>query len=509
MENTSKTSLGNVLKIGLSIALIAIQFLLIFGIILRLSEYMDYAYKAFQFFSLLFALYIVNTEGKVSYKFSWIIFILAMPICGMVFYFIWGKAQLPKKTRVRAASAFENTKGFLKQDKAVIDEITDEYVKRHISLMQRMSDFPVYKNTKTKYLEIGETYFECMLEELKKAEKFILIEYFIIAEGTMKQQMMEILFEKAAKGVEVKIMYDEVGSTGVVPKNFVFDCEKHGIMCAPHNSLTFSIFSYISYRDHRKILVIDGNTAMTGGINIGDEYINAIEKHGHWKDTGIMLKGDAVFRFTMLFVWMWEIVTGEKLDPEKYKGSINYPEEKGIIMPFGDGPVFEKSIAANNYMHIITSAKNYVYITTPYLIIDSDMIAALCLSAESGVDVRIITPHIPDKAIVHATTQSFYGELMRSGVKIYEYTPGFIHAKSIVSDDTTCTIGSINFDYRSLYWNYECGVYIYGDSSVIKLKNDILETLKKSQRISLDEWEKQPLIKRMARAFLRVVSPLI
>lgn len=282
-----------------------------------------------------------------------------------------------------------------------------------------------------------------------------------------------------------------------------------GIECRVFNRFRPSLDVFMNYRDHRKICIIDGNVGFTGGINLADEYINAYEKHGHWKDTSIMLKGDAVWSLTILFLQMWGNTLSENdIDFEAYKPTKSYPTD-GFVQPFGDSPIDSDLIGENTYMNIINNAKEYVYIQTPYLILDHEMTTALCLAAQSGIDVRIITPHIPDKWYVHAVTRANYAELVRAGVKIYEYTPGFIHAKTIVSDDTYAIVGTTNFDFRSFYLHFECGVFLFRASTVLDVRNDFLQTQQLSEEITENDCEKVKLPVRILRALLRVFSPLM
>ncbi len=323
----------------------------------------------------------------------------------------------------------------------------------------------------------------------------------------------QILRRKAAQGVDVRVIYDDFGCLFTLPFKYNEVLESKGIRCKVFNPFKPIWSAKMNNRDHRKILVIDGHTAFNGGINLADEYINAIVKHGHWKDTAVMLKGEAVWSFTMMFLTMWNYLDSSKPDDytvymprkeeiEDYKGS-------GYVIPFTDSPLDDEPVGENVYLNIINDAKEYVYITTPYLIIDNEMSTSLILAAKSGIDVRIITPHIADKWFVHAVTRAHYKKLVKFGVKIYEYTPGFIHAKNFVSDDTVSVVGSINLDFRSLYLHFECATWMYKTDSVLKVKEDYLKTLEKCEEITYSDCRKVNIFVRIGRGLLRLFAPMM
>ncbi|MDE7298387.1 MAG: cardiolipin synthase, partial [Lachnospiraceae bacterium] len=340
----------------------------------------------------------------------------------------------------------------------------------------------------------------------EKAEKFIFMEYFIIAEGRMWDTILEILKEKAAAGVDVRLLYDDVGCLRLLPFQYYETIRGFGIKCEAFNPFVPFVSTVMNNRDHRKILVIDGETGFTGGINLADEYINEKERFGYWKDTGIMLKGDAVWNLTVMFLQLWNALRPTDTDFDCFRPRARY-ETDGYVQPYGDSPLDFENVGENVYLNIINSAKDYVYIFTPYLISDSEMISALCLAAKRGVDVRIVTPHIPDKKFAFMLTQSYYEQLMDGGVKIFEFEPGFIHAKCFVSDDIVATVGTINLDYRSLYLHFECGVYLYRTSSVMDVKQDAIDTIARSIPVTRDML-KPVLQKVVLQAFLKLFAPL-
>ncbi|SCH01906.1 Cardiolipin synthase [uncultured Ruminococcus sp.] len=477
-----------------------------------LAEYFSYVMIGLEVLSLLIVIYLVSKPGNPMYKIAWLIPILLVPVLGGLFYLMFGNRNISRKIRrymeiiyLKAREVIEN------QPKQVSEELKklDPIAYKQSYYITQKAFAPVFQNTYTKLLTPGEVKWEYMLEELKKAQHYIFLEYFIIEKGLMWDSILEVLKERISAGVEVRLLYDDLGSIQTLPDDFREQMENVGIECRVFNRFRPSLDVFMNYRDHRKICIIDGNVGFTGGINLADEYINAYEKHGHWKDTSIMLKGDAVWSLTILFLQMWGNTLSENdIDFEAYKPTKSYPTD-GFVQPFGDSPIDSDLIGENTYMNIINNAKEYVYIQTPYLILDHEMTTALCLAAQSGIDVRIITPHIPDKWYVHAVTRANYAELVRAGVKIYEYTPGFIHAKTIVSDDTYAIVGTTNFDFRSFYLHFECGVFLFRASTVLDVRNDFLQTQQLSEEITENDCEKVKLPVRILRALLRVFSPLM
>jgi cardiolipin synthase len=328
----------------------------------------------------------------------------------------------------------------------------------------------------------------------------------------MWNTILDILVKKVKQGVDVRVIFDDMGCIMVLPYRYDKKLEAMGIKCCVFNTFIPILSSKLNNRDHRKIVVIDGNCGFTGGINLADEYINAYEKHGHWKDTAIMIKGPAVWSLTVMFLTMWDYLRGTDEDYVKYRPSGNLKEEladNGYVQPFTDNPFDDEQISETVYLNLINKAKRYVYINTPYLIIDNEMMGALTSAAKSGVDVRIVTPHIPDKWYVHVVTRANYDVLVESGVKIYEYTPGFMHAKSFVADDEYGVIGTINLDYRSLYLHFECGIWLYKTNSIAQMKEDYMKTLQVSKEITLEECYDVSLYCKLLRGILRIFAPLM
>ena len=359
---------------------------------------------------------------------------------------------------------------------------------------------------------MGEDWFAKYLEELKKAEHYIFMEYFIIAEGYMWDSILEVLKEKAAAGVEVRLIYDDLGCVNTLPAQYYRTLQACGIRCAAFNQFRPVLNVVMNNRDHRKITVIDGHTAFTGGINLADEYINRKRRFGHWKDSGIWLYGEAVWTFTVMFLQMWSVITGTACEFGRYRPHIYHIgefEADGLVQPYGDSPMDSETVGESVYLNIINYAKRYLYIFTPYLIPDNETLTALCQAAKRGVDVRIVTPSIPDKKTVFLLTQSYYEPLMEAGVRIYEYLPGFIHSKSFVCDDEMATCGTFNVDYRSLYLHFECGVFLYKNSSVLQIRQDALNTFEVSEEMQLEKVRSRNLAVRMIQSVLRLFAPML
>ena len=393
------------------------------------------------------------------------------------------------------------------QDKNILKEITDINFYNQTSYIYNNAGYPIYKNTYTEYLEVGEVYYKRLIEELKKAKKFIFMQYFIIEKGIFWNDILDVLKQKASEGLDVRVIYDDMGCIVTLPNKYYNELKKYGIKACSFNKFVPILTAKLNNRDHRKITVIDGNVGITGGINLADEYINKKVRFGHWKDNGILLKGDAVFNLTNIFLNLWDHINNTKEDLNKFKPDINI-KGSGYVQPYDDSPFDDELVSENICLNMINKAKKYVYITTPYLIIDNELETALCIAAKSGIDVRIITPGIPDKKLVNEVTKAYYNNLLDNGVKIYEYTKGFIHAKTFLVDDEIATVGTVNLDYRSLHLHFECGTLLYKTDSIKNIKKDISETLEISKQITLKD-TKIGLFRSLKRAVLRLFAPLM
>lgn len=493
-----------------------IQLAVLLGAFQWLSDNVFYIYGGFTLLSAAVVLYIINKRQNPCYQLAWIIPVLVIPVFGAMFYLF---VELQIGTRMiakRLGGLIRETEPYLKQDQETLLRLSGESRRAaHLAAyMKNYGGYPVYDKTYAEYYPLGDDMFPRLLEELRQAKRYIFMEYFILERGEMWAAVLDILKEKVAEGVEVRVMYDGMCSLTLLPYHYPRQLEKFGIRCKMFSPVRPALSTYQNNRDHRKITVIDGHTAFTGGINIADEYINRKERFGHWKDTAIMLKGEAVNSFLMMFLQMWNITERTPEDYGRYQKSPDYayPPElcmDGYVMPYGDSPLDEETVGQHVYMDILNEAHHYVHIMTPYLILDSDMITALTFAAKRGIETIIIMPHIPDKIYAYLLARSYYEELLLAGVKIYEYTPGFVHAKVFCSDDETAVVGSINLDYRSLYLHFECAAYLYRSQAVRDVELDFQRTLKKCQEITLEGCRRYPLMKKLAGKVLRLFAPLM
>lgn len=494
--------------------LILFQIGIIIWVIWKLSNYFLYFYIFCMFISIVTVIYLVSKDENPSYKLGWAILIMIFPLFGGLFYIISGSNRQGKSFTKRLEKVYSRAIPYLWQDEKIIEEIEkeDKHIGNQARYIKDFSCYPIYKNTITRYLSPGEEFFRVLIEELEKAQHFIFMEYFIIHEGKMWNDILEILERKVKEGVEVRVLYDDIGSLTTVPYKYDEVLKKKGIKCQVFNRLAPVLNIILNNRDHRKITVIDGFVGFMGGINLADEYINQVKRFGHWKDAALWLKGEAVWSLTMMFLQTWDFTENLSEDCDIYrprKYHLEAFESDGFVQPYGDSPLDHETVGENVYLNLLHKAKNYVYICTPYLIVDNEMVTALSLAAKSGVDIKIITPHKEDKWYVHILTRAYYEPLIKMGVKIYEYTPGFIHSKTFVCDDEVGIVGSINMDYRSLYLHFECGTWLYKTSTISAIKEDFTDTLKVCQQVTLEECKQVKLRTRLIRSVLRLLAPLM
>ncbi len=489
--------------------LFLIQVLLIFYTVAILE-----IFPLFQCISVLISLLvffnIVNKKESPEFKIPWLVLLAILPFFTIMIYILFANKKMTKKESKKINEIQTKVKSHISQN----DENCTLLLKENIGIENYLSKNSFLKgsiSSKVTYYKIGEDFFHDLLIELNKAEKYIFMEYFIVHEGKMWDSIYEILKQKVKNGVEIRFMYDDIGSVGAVKSNFAKKLNKEGIKCVKFNPFRPIVSGVHNNRDHRKITIIDGKVGFTGGVNLGDEYINENKRLGHWKDTVIKIEGKAVDNLIALFLQLYDMnIKIENEDFGKYfiKEHVKFINE-GYVHPFGDGPkpFYKEQVGENNYLNLINNAKKYCYITTPYLILDYNLTTALRNAAFKGVDVRIITPHIPDKKIVFNITRSNYPYLLKAGVKIYEYTPGFIHAKMLLADDEFAFVGTINLDYRSLVHHYECGAVMYKTPCLQDIKSDFLDTINKSQEISLQNF-KMSKIALLLNAILNMFSPM-
>ena len=499
-------------RLVIVVFLLAVQVIWFLIFLMRLSHYSVGINIFFTILSALALLHIINRKDNPAFKLAWAVPVLMFPLLGGLLYLLFGTRKTQKAFRQMIEKSRTRLNPDREQNPEVIRavEALDGKVAGQMKYLAGVGS-PVHEGTQTEYFPSGEANFPVMVEELKKAEHFIFLEYFIIEEGLMWDTILDILKEKAAAGLDVRLLYDDVGSLTMLPYRYYKTIESYGIKCEAFNHFVPFLSVVMNNRDHRKIMVIDGHTAFTGGINLADEYINVKKRLGYWKDTGIMLKGEAAWNLTVMFLETWNCVRPTDQDISCFKPHVWHPQEfvsDGYVQPYGDSPLDEETVGENVYLNIINMAERYVYMFTPYLIIDNEMITALTLAAKRGVDVRIVTPDIPDKKIVFWMTQSYYAQLAEAGVKIYQFTGGFIHAKCFICDDEIATVGTVNMDFRSLYLHFENGVLLYRTKAVLQVKQDAEETIARSTPVTKEMAGRRPLV-RLVQALLRLFAPLM
>ena len=492
--------------------LMIIQIVILFIMTFEFYNYFIIFYIICSLLSLLFVLHIVNSNANPGYKIAWIIPIMLFPIFGLFLYLLFGGNQLNKRQKEKMKNIYYKQLKYKDNHNIVMNELRYENLSAY-NQVKYISDYSlsnVCKHTKTTYLSNGKIYFDRLLSAIKMAKKYIFLEYFIIGQGKMWNTILEVLKQKVREGVEVRVIYDDFGCIMTLPNHYDKTLEKEGISVAVFNPFVPNLKSKFNNRDHRKIAIIDGHIAFTGGINLADEYIGEKVRFGHWKDNGIMLEGEAVWNFTVMFLSMWDFIKGENEDYEKYRSNYEYETSSdGFVIPYSDSPWNNEAVGETVYLNLIGKANRYIYITTPYLVLDNEMITALTMAAKRGVDVRIITPGIPDKKLVNQVTKAYYDVLLENGVKIYDYTKGFIHEKIFVIDDEYATIGTVNLDYRSLYLHFECGVWLYDCSVIFTIKKDFTLTLKECREIKLKKKGKTNWFKYLKRQVLKAFAPLM
>ncbi len=456
-------------------------------------------------------LYLINSQMDTLSIITWLLFILPFPLFGPLFLLYTKKDWGYRGLRALVKRSIDESQPYYTLDHTVLEELKDRHSTTYnlAKYLHRSGGFPTYRDTNVTYFPSGEAKFEEMKRQLKKAKKFIFLEYFIIDEGLMWGEILAILEKKVKEGVEVRVMYDGMIEFSTLSFDYTERLQKLGIQAKAFAPIRPFVSTYYNYRDHRKILVIDGKVAFNGGVNLADEYINHIERFGHWKDTAIMLEGRAVESFTLMFLQMWS-TSSRDYNYQNYL--IDYPkrpEVNGFVIPYGDSPLDHDKVGENVYIDILNHARDYVYIMTPYLILDSEMEHALKFAAERGVDVRLIMPGIPDKPVPYALAKRYYPALLESGVKIYEYTPGFVHAKVFLADDIKAVVGTINLDYRSLYHHFECATYMYRVDALKDIKADFKATLKQSDLVTMDTLKNLPLKTKIIGVVVKLIAPLL
>lgn len=529
-------------KLTIGAGIILLQFGWFVYLVYSAKRSSSAANMALEVIAVALALYIANKDMRTSYRMSWIFLVLFLPIFGIPAYFIFGRSGLTKKTRRKMEAVADKVVEYRVEDYKTIQALQQEnfYAFQQSHYISARAGYPIYKEEDSNYYSCGEKLYPQLLADLESAKHFIFLEYFIIEQGKMFDPIVNILECKAKEGVEIRLIYDDVGCIQTLPPKFYQVLQAKGIRCAAFNPFRPVLSIIMNNRDHRKITVIDGKIAYTGGFNLADEYINEKEKFGYWKDAGIRLTGACVWNFTSMFLEIWDYITKTEDDYAFYrKASIpqlgeltrkhllaqkatdmpvaaSYSDAvephvtgAGFVQPYCDSPLDHEDVGENVYLNLIGHAKHYVYIFTPYLIIGSEMATALVNASKCGVDVRIVVPGIPDKKLVYLLTQANFANLIRGGVKIYKYAPGFIHSKCFVVDDVYAAVGTINLDYRSLYLHFECGTFMYRTKAVMQVKQDALATIDQSLLVTLSECQSKKLIVRMFMGALKLFAPLL
>ncbi len=499
-------------RFGLILLMLVVQVLILLGIFQRFEEFLPHIMGGAALFTFIMVIYLLNSRINPTAKITWLIVIMLLPVFGVLLLLYTQSDIGHRALKMRIDWIIKHTKEEIVQQKEVVESLSKENAGAAalVHYMGRSGCHPVYDKTAVTYFPLGEDKFEEMLRQLEAAKHFIFMEYFIVDEGEMWGRVLEILAKKAAEGVDVRVMYDGTCEFSLLPRNYPKKLKALGIRCKVFAHVSPFVSTHYNYRDHRKILVIDGHTAFNGGVNLADEYINKKSRFGHWKDTAVMLQGEAVKSFTLMFLQMWGI-------DEKELGTaqfLSYPAQpveaaKGYVIPYGDCPLDNEKLGERVYMDILNRALSYVHIMTPYLILDGELETALKFAAERGVDVALILPGIPDKAIPYALAKTHYASLLESGVKIYEYTPGFVHAKVFVSDLREAVVGTINLDYRSLYHHFECATYLYGTDCIADIEADFQATLAKCRRVSKETIRKEKWRVKLVGRLMKVIAPLL
>ncbi len=507
-KQTMKNSVGRAFMAAFGVVL-QVYWIVTFAI--KLNSYYAVLSTATSFVALILVFRIYGETYNSAYKMSWIVLILAFPILGVCLFVLFGNEGSTAMIRHHLANIDTQTDKLLNQKPDVLEHLKkDRRIYNQSWYLWKKAGFPVYQNTDVRFYKDTCEALEAQKEELKKAEKFIFMEYHAIQDSTAWAGIEAILKEKAASGVDVRVFYDDMGSIGFLSKPFVKRLQSEGIRCKVFNPVMPVLNVFMNNRDHRKITVIDGKVGFTGGYNLADEYFNLTHPYGQWKDSGIRLEGEAVRSLTVIFLRLWSALEKEKEDLSGFFPEVSCDASaQGFVQPYSDSPLDGERTGENVYLNLIKGAQDYVYITTPYLIIDDEMKRELTMAAERGVDVRIVTPGIPDKKLIYSVTRSYYAGLATRGVRIYEYEPGFIHAKQFLADGEIAAVGTINLDFRSLYLHFENGCLFYNCPAVADVKTDFDELFEISREVTGKYSAKQNVAVRGVQCILRLFSPLM
>lgn len=480
--------------------------------ILYIRDYYPYVYLGFLVVSIIIVLSIIANRSNPSYKIAWLVLILIFPVFGGFMYLMFGNKKMNRRSKKMVSKMNAMIEAATKKTESVLDDLARDHPDAHkqSTYIKNTTGFGPYQNCYLEYYRSGESFLATLKSEIRKAKKFIFIEYFILAQGQVWDSLLKLLVQKAKEGVDVRVIYDDMGSISTVPHNYDRKLQKMGIKAFAFNRFLPFLNARINNRDHRKMLVIDGSTAFTGGINLADEYFNLKSRFGYWKDNVLLIRGDAVRSMTLMFLTFWSVLSGkiEEFEPYLAKSKELKIVDTGYVQPYADTPLDDEAVGENVYLNMMGRAKKRIYITTPYLILDNEMVIAFSNAAKQGIDVRIVTPGIPDKKMVFQVTRSYFRRLIEAGVKIYEYIPGFIHQKVFLADDDFLTIGTINLDFRSLYLHFENGVWLYKSAIIQDVSADFDEILADSRLVTLADTKSGPF-HRLWISFLRSFATLL
>ena len=497
-------------RVALTAFGILLQLAVLVLMMVRFSEYFIPFYWAVVILSVLAVLWIISSDANNGYKIVWIVLIMSFPVFGGVIY-LWSRGnRFTPDVRHRLEEMERTMETTLHADYAGdrVDLELGPVAGGQVKYLEEYGYCPAYPDTRCTYYSLGDYCLEPLLEALRGAERYIFLEYFIITQGVFWDAILDILKEKAAQGVDVRVIYDDLGCVAL-PRHYDQELAGYGIQCLAFNRFRPVVSAVMNNRDHRKICCVDGVVAFTGGLNLADEYINQRVRFGHWKDSVIRMEGPGCWSMAVMFLSLWGYVTKTRVDAEPFrpKDMPTFPGN-GWVQPYTDCPWNDEPVARTVYLNLMGKAQDYLYIMTPYLIPDETIQTALIAAAKSGVDVRLMTPHIPDKKTVFLLTRAHYEPLIRGGVKIYEYTPGFLHSKCFVVDDRFATVGSVNLDYRSMFLHFENGALLLDNPAVKDVKEDFLKTLEQCTPYTLEDCQKVRWPVRVFRSFLRIFAPL-
>lgn len=511
MSNQSHKPTGNsLLRLVIVVLSVLFQVGWLLLLVLRLNQYSTWISLFTSILSIAVVLRLYSKNINTAMKVPWIMLILVFPVMGLSMYLLFEIAGDPGIGK-RMSAARREIQTFLPTGTQVIAHVeeTDLSAARQFSYLEKQTGWPVYENTAVTYYPEAVDAFEAMKIDLEKAEKFIFMEYFIVEDSDSFWEIEDILVRKARAGVDVRLLYDDIGSISYVNKRFAQRLNQEGIHCYAFNPAIPFLNLFMNHRDHRKITVIDGKVGYTGGYNLSNDYFGRTRRLGIWKDTGLRLEGEAVRSLTAAFGEIWRVQSGSKEDFSQFLNIVCSVPAPGYVQPYADNPLSEERIAENVYLNLISQANKTLYFMTPYLIITDEMDRALRLAAKRGVDVRIITPGIPDKKTVFAITRSYYSSLVRQGVRIFEFTPGFCHAKGCICDGTIASVGTSNLDYRSLYHHFENNVLLTGCDAVNTITADFEDMFRKCTEVTEKYRTGRGAFLRLWQCILRLFSPLL